>query len=111
MRSDTAGIASLLLAITVGASGAVAQGAPSQPADGLQIATKLCASCHIVDADGKGTARADVPPFKAIANGPHGAPERLAAAIILPHPEMPGIALTRAEIRAVIDYIRSLKTP
>jgi cytochrome c len=50
-----------------------------------------------------------VPSFSAIANSPRTTPETLAAAIILPHPEMPGVALTRAEIRHLIAYVMSLK--
>jgi hypothetical protein len=35
--------------------------------------------------------------------------ERLAGAIIVPHPAMPGVQLTAAEIRDVVAYILSLK--
>jgi mono/diheme cytochrome c family protein len=78
--------------------------------DGHELAAKLCSNCHAVEPAGVVTGRADVPSFRAIAKGPRATPERLASAIILPHPEMPGVPLTRAETRAIIDYIMSLKT-
>ena len=88
---------------------AAAQSVVADPAEGRGLAAKLCSNCHVTDGNGAPTPRADVPSFAAIANGPRTTPESLAAAIILPHPEMPGIALTRAEIRAVIAYVMSLR--
>ncbi|HRD78657.1 MAG TPA: cytochrome c [Hyphomicrobiaceae bacterium] len=79
------------------------------PADGAELARKLCSNCHGTDPDGGAPGRPDVPSFRVIANRSQTTPERLASAIILPHPEMPGIGLTRAETRAIIDYIMSLK--
>lgn len=96
--------------LTVAATSvAGAQSAAPGDLDGREIAAKLCSNCHLVDGTGAATPRADVPSFASIANGPHAAPERLAAAIILPHPAMPGVPLTRAEIQAIIGYIVSLK--
>ncbi len=83
--------------------------ASQTPAEGQVIARKLCTNCHAME--GVPVARADVPAFQSIANKPDTTPERLAAAIILPHPEMPGIPLTREEIRALITYIMSLRKP
>ena len=97
------------LAVTVAPLAAVAQTVASGDLDGREIASKLCSNCHLVDGSGAATPRADVPSFQSIADGPHSAPERLAAAIILPHPAMPGVPLTRAEIQAIIAYILSLK--
>ena len=86
-----------------------AQPAPPDPANGRQLAERLCSSCHAVMPDGGGTVRADVPSFKSIATKPNSSPERIAGAIIMPHPAMPGVPLTRAEIRDIIAYIGSLK--
>ncbi|MBS0241963.1 MAG: cytochrome c [Proteobacteria bacterium] len=96
-----------VLTLIAGTTGVMAQQPSSH--DGHEIASKLCSNCHAVDPEAAQTARADVPSFKSIANGPRGTPEHLAAAIILPHPAMPGIPLTRAEIQAVVAYIVSLK--
>lgn len=106
-RGSGLGLAALLaVAAPLTAS---AQTAAPGDLDGREIAAKLCSNCHLVDGTGAATPRADVPGFAAIANGPHATPERLAAAIILPHPAMPGVPLTRAEIQAIIGYILSLK--
>jgi cytochrome c len=53
--------------------------------------------------------RADVPTFAAIANWPGSTAEYLAGRIIVPHPAMPGVPLTAAEIRDIVAYIISLK--
>jgi mono/diheme cytochrome c family protein len=50
------------------------------------------------------------PPFPAIANRKDQTPQRLAGAIIIPHPEMPTIQLTMSEIRDIVAYIMSLRT-
>ena len=53
--------------------------------------------------------RADVPSFAAIAARPDNSAERIAGRIIIPHPAMPGVQLTVAEIRDIVAYIQSLK--
>ena len=98
----------LLLALTQPAS---AQVGPPDPMAGRELASRLCSSCHATDPEGKVVARADIPSFASIARSPNITAERLAGAIIIPHPAMPGIALTRAEIRNLIAYILSLKPP
>ncbi len=77
--------------------------------EGRQLAAKLCSNCHLTEGNGVAAPRADVPSFMAIAKSPRTTPESLAAAIILPHPEMPGIALTRSEIRHLIAYVMALR--
>ncbi len=103
---------SLALALACSAGAALAQpaGPPlPDPGNGRQLAERLCSSCHAVAPDGSGTMRADVPSFKSIGGRPSSTPERIAGAIIMPHPAMPGVPLTRAEIRDIIAYITSLK--
>jgi hypothetical protein len=53
--------------------------------------------------------RADVPSFLAIARRPGSTAEYLAGKIIVPHPAMPGVALTADEIRDIVAYIVTLK--
>jgi mono/diheme cytochrome c family protein len=103
---------SILAPMIMIAATSVASAQPRPPGelDGHELAGKLCSNCHAVEPAGVVTGRADVPSFRAIANGPRTTPERLASAIILPHPAMPGVPLTRAEVRAIIDYIMSLRT-
>jgi cytochrome c len=50
-----------------------------------------------------------VPSFPSIANRPGASAEHLAGRIIVPHPAMPGVPLTRAEIQDIVAYIVSLK--
>ncbi len=76
---------------------------------GRELATRLCTNCHVVDRQASGPVRADVPGFPAIANRAGVTAERLAGAIIIPHPAMPGVQLTTAEIRDIVAYILSLK--
>lgn len=76
--------------------------------NGRELAQKLCATCHVVSAD-QAPARIDVPSFAVIANLPGQTAERLAGAIVIPHPEMPAVSLTRQEIRDVIAYILTLR--
>ena len=77
---------------------------------GQQLATRLCSSCHATDPGGAAVTRTDIPSFVSIARGPNATGERLAGKIIIPHPAMPGIPLTRAELRDLIAYIMSLKS-
>ena len=76
---------------------------------GQELAVRLCSSCHATDPEGQAATRGDVPSFLAIARSPNVTAERLAGSIIIPHPAMPSVPLTRAEIRDLIAYILSLK--
>jgi hypothetical protein len=55
------------------------------------------------------TANPDVPTFAAIAGRSDTTAERLAGRIIVPHPPMPNVQLTVAEMRDIIAYILSLR--
>ena len=77
---------------------------------GNKIAEKLCVGCHIVGAQAAGaTVPADVPSFARIANKPGQTAASIAGAIVVPHPPMPQINLTREEIGDVAAYILTLK--
>jgi mono/diheme cytochrome c family protein len=75
-------------------------------AKGEIIAKRWCASCHLVSPEQK-QAVADVPSFAAVARMklPDGS---LKAFLSDPHPRMPNMSLTRAEIEDIVAYIRSL---
>jgi len=99
--------ASIALACLAGA--AVAQIHPDVKT-GKAIAEKLCVGCHIVGAEAAGaTVSSDVPSFEQIANVPDQTAKSIAGAIVIPHPPMPQIQLTREEIGDVAAYILSLK--
>lgn len=93
------------------ATSTLAQSAPQPPGSpqrGQVLAERLCSNCHAVGSTAPGTVRADVPSFHAIAGRPGIGAERLAGGIIIPHPAMPGVQLTVAEIRDLVAYILSL---
>jgi mono/diheme cytochrome c family protein len=50
-----------------------------------------------------------VPSFRALANGPYRTPESLQTFIMTPRHPMPAMPLDLAEIKAIVDYIQSLK--
>ena len=100
------GVGAMLSALAVGP--ALAQ-PPGSEQGGRELSERLCTNCHAVDARPSGPARADVPSFASIAGRPGVTAERLAGHIIIPHPAMPGVQLTMAEIRDVVAYILSLK--
>lgn len=79
---------------------------------GHEIAGKLCVSCHIVGPEASSASvPADVPSFVTIANKPGQTVQAIAGAIVIPHPPMPQIELTREEIGDVAAYILTLKGP
>ena len=112
-RNDLPARAYALAAATAACLLLTATSAPAQPAGdarrGRELAARLCTNCHVVDREASGPVRADIPAFSAIANRAGVTPERLAGAIIIPHPAMPGVQLTTAEIRDIVAYILSLK--
>lgn len=88
---------------------ALAQGVAGSPEDGLALARTACSGCHQVETGASGPVSADVPTFMEIANLPGMTAERIAGAIVVPHPPMPQIALTRIEIANVAAYIMTLR--
>jgi mono/diheme cytochrome c family protein len=93
------------------AAAALAQIGPN-PAKGRGLAEKLCTSCHVVGREATSAeVLADVPSFVAIANKPNQTAEAIAGRIVLPHPPMPTIHLSRSEIADLATYIISLKGP
>lgn len=77
---------------------------------GKKIAEKLCVGCHIVGGEAAGASvPADVPSFARIASQPGQTAQSIAGAIVVPHPPMPQIQLTREEIGDVAAYILTLK--
>jgi cytochrome c len=90
--------------------------APSQAQVGLadakrgqELSQRVCSGCHSVSPGSAATVNADVPTFAAIASRPDTTAERLAGRIIVPHPPMPNVQLTVAELRDIIAYILSLR--
>jgi cytochrome c len=93
----------------VAAGSAFAQQA-ANPQRGHELAETLCTNCHAVDRKSSSPMQADVPSFPAIAKRTGTTAEHLAGKIIVPHPAMPGVPLTAAEIRDIVAYILTLKS-
>jgi len=91
--------ASLLLSFTQAAFAASA-------ADGERMARRWCAACHIV-ADDQRQGATQAPPFSAIANTPGFDASKLALFLLLPHPRMPDMNLSREEAADLAAYIAS----
>jgi len=75
-------------------------------AQGKTIAQRWCAACHVVAPD-QTQASVDVPTFRDIAQRKSG--EQIKIFLIDPHPKMPDMSLSRAEIADIVGYIESLK--
>lgn len=113
MISKVAALAAIpaLAVLVLGAEPLQAQVHPDAKT-GRRIAEKLCVGCHIVGAEAAGaTVPADVPSFARIASQPGRTAQSIAGAIVVPHPPMPTIQLTREEIGDVAAYILTLKAP
>jgi mono/diheme cytochrome c family protein len=76
---------------------------------GARMALQWCANCHVVNSRARPSAPIPQgpPAFSTIAG--HLSPEQLRAFLSHPHGAMPDLALTRAEINDLIDYIETLK--
>jgi mono/diheme cytochrome c family protein len=79
------------------------------PQRGHELSVRLCANCHAIARNDSGPVLGDVPGFPAIADRSGLTPEQIAGRIIIPHPAMPGVSLTAAEIRDIVSYITSLR--
>ena len=108
MRSWMPWLATALMG-TAATSPALAQSGIVDPARGREVSESLCSTCHIVDADPGNVAKSDISSFFSIANKSGQSRERLAGAIIFPHPAMPTVSFTNSELRDVIAYIMSLR--
>ena len=87
--------------------------APAAAADsdqGARMAARWCVSCHVPGPEMKPRSGTDAgPPFAQIAADPALTEQRLRGWLADPHPPMPNLNLTRAEIEDLIAYIRTLK--
>lgn len=85
---------------------------PARAADataGRVIAERWCAGCHVVGSTPQ-SAASDAPTFAAIAarDGDVSGPW-LAFRLLKPHPQMPQVALTRAEAADLAAYLATLR--
>ena len=109
LRIAAAAMASGLLLGPALAAGPASTPKPD-PQQGRSVAERLCSACHLIAQSSAGALPADVPSFAAIANKDGQTMEAMAGRIVIPHPPMPAIALSREEIRNVVAYIMTLRT-
>lgn len=81
-------------------------GARAQDAtNGRRVAERWCASCHATQTRGSDAA----PSFERIAATPAGQPERMRRFLAEPHPPMPPMQLSHADVEDLIAYVASLR--
>jgi mono/diheme cytochrome c family protein len=85
---------------------AFANAAAADVANGEILAKRWCATCHVVASDQQ-TANGQAPPFSAIGKTPELDPAKLALFLMLPHPKMPDMNLSRSEAADLAAYIAS----
>jgi mono/diheme cytochrome c family protein len=100
-----------LVAAVLAALCLVPLAARADAAAGARMALQWCANCHVVNAASGGGPAATIPQgppaFATIAG--RLTPDRMRAFLSHPHGAMPDLALTRAEINDLIDYIQTLQ--
>ncbi len=74
--------------------------------NGEILAKRWCAACHVVAADQQ-RANGQAPPFSSIGSTPDLNTAKLALFLLLPHPKMPDMNLSRAEAADLAAYIVS----
>jgi mono/diheme cytochrome c family protein len=98
-------IALLLLALIF--AGFLVEGATAADArKGETLAKRWCATCHVVASDQQ-RATGEAPPFSSIGSTPNLDASKLALFLLLPHPNMPAMTLSRAEAADLAAYIAS----
>ena len=103
-------IALFVIFVSRPTTGQGVSGLPPDAGNGRRVASLMCVNCHLVAPDAQTPAVAGVPSFAAIANHTGQTPEKLAGALIIPHPPMPTISLTNTEMRDIIAYILTFRT-
>jgi mono/diheme cytochrome c family protein len=76
--------------------------------NGKLLANRWCSSCHIVGPEQK-LATDQAPPFAIIARTPNFDASTLAYLLLRPHPNMPKLELSRAEIADLAAFVATLK--
>lgn len=94
-------IAGLLSVIAVAA---LTNAAAADAANGEKLARRWCADCHVVARDQK-QGNTQAAPFSAMAKKPGFDAAKLALYLLLPHPKMPDMSLSRSEAADLAVYI------
>jgi mono/diheme cytochrome c family protein len=95
--------------LAVLALGVIPTAVPAADAsNGLRLAQRWCAPCHVVEPNQRQTA-AEAPPFATIANQKDFDAARVAFFLLDPHPKMPNMGLSRTEAQDLAAYIATQK--
>jgi mono/diheme cytochrome c family protein len=78
-------------------------------AQGHEIATRWCSSCHIVDSTATRAAANGLPTFSGLASNGGLSADRLRAAMTPQHSRMPDFALSKRQQDDLVTYIFSLR--
>ena len=78
---------------------------------GLQVYKEVCAACHAMLATETYSPLPEATPFQTIADTPGMTELALSVWLQSSHPTMPNIVLEQDDMRNVVAYIQSLKTP
>jgi mono/diheme cytochrome c family protein len=100
----TRSIAALLCFTVLATPGA--SWAAADAAHGARLAERWCAACHVIK-PGQQHGSTQAPPFSEIAKQPHMDAPMLALFLLLPHPKMPDMNLSRSEAADLAAYIKS----
>jgi mono/diheme cytochrome c family protein len=101
MSRPTAILLSLIVSAACGGSAVAADAAK-----GEVLAKRWCAACHVVASDQQ-RANGQAAPFSVIGKTPGLDPAKLALFLLLPHPKMPDMSLSRDEAADLAAYIKS----
>ncbi len=78
--------------------------AAADTANGEKLAKRWCAACHVVASDQR-QGNTQAAPFSAIAKEPGIDAAKIALYLLLPHPKMPDMNMSRAEAADLAAYI------
>jgi mono/diheme cytochrome c family protein len=95
--------------LSVAAAGALPAGANAADAhQGEVLAKRWCATCHVVAADQK-NGGTQAPAFSAVAKTRGFDAGKVALFLLVPHPRMPDMNLSRGEAADIAAYIATLR--
>jgi cytochrome c len=97
-------VRAVIFILALGSTGGTALA--GDPAEGRGIAERWCSSCHVEGNRSGGTDA--VPTLESISNDPRRSPEWVRQWLNDPHPPMPNLPLTRAQIEDVVAYLENL---
>lgn len=99
----------IIAALTLAFAGSTA--AQSPPTRGEELVGRHCGGCHAVGPDGASREPA-APPLRELHRryDPELLAEALAEGMLTGHPLMPEFRFPPADVRAVIDYLKSIQT-